>query len=147
MTAKLDALEKRIADKAEQLRQLKARKQQIAAQARAKETKAKRAEENQRKYEVGGLVKLAGLLDMDKGTLLGILLVAAENYSDVALAGLPPDKRQQAEQGIRAFKAKGDALLAERERSRKAASSPETTQGATNAPQGTRMPTRPPETR
>jgi len=47
MTAKLDALEKRIADKAEQLRQLKARKQQIAAQARAKETKARRAEENQ----------------------------------------------------------------------------------------------------
>lgn len=147
MTAKLDALEKRIADKAEQLRQLKARKQQIAAQTRAKETKAKRAEENQRKYEVGGLAKLAGLLDMDKGTLLGILLVAAENYSDAALAALPPDKRQQLEQGIRAFKAKGDALLAERERSRKAASGSETAQGATNAPQGTPMATRPPQTR
>lgn len=147
MTAKLDALEKRIADKAEQLRQLKARKQQIAAQARAKETKARRAEENQRKYEVGGLVKLAGLLDMDKGTLLGILLVAAENYGDAALAGLPPEKRQQAEQSIRAFKTKGDALLAERERSRKAASGPQTAQGATNAPQDRRTPTTPPETR
>lgn len=146
MTAKLDALEKRIADKAEQLRQLKARKQQIAAQARAKEAKARRAEENQRKYEVGGLVKLAGLLDMDKGTLLGILLVAAENYSDAVLAGLPPEKRQQAEQSIRAFKAKGDALLAERERSRKAASGPQTAQGATNAHQPTQMTTRPPET-
>jgi len=92
-------------------------------------------------------VKLAGLLDMDKGTLLGILLVAAENYSDAALAGLPPEKRQQAEQGNRAFKAKGDALLAERERSRQSASGPQTAQGATNAPQGVRMATRPPETR
>lgn len=147
MTAKLDALEKRIADKAEQLRQLKARKQQMAAQARAKEAKAKRAEENQRKYEVGGLVKLAGLLDMDKGTLLGALLALAENYSDEVLPSLPPEKRQHTDRTRQLYKAKGDALLAERERSRQATSGPQTAQGATNGAQGTPMSTRPPQTR
>lgn len=145
--AQLETLEKRIADKEEQLRQLKAKKQQMAAQARAKEAKARRAEENQRKYEVGGLVKLAGLLDMDKGMLLGALLTLADGYSDAALAALPPDRRQQAERARELYKAKGDALLAERERSRKASQGAETAQGTTNAPQTSRMPTRPPESR
>lgn len=88
------------------LKQLKARKAQIEAQQKALESKKKRAEENQRKYEVGGLVKLAGLLDLDKGALLGGLLMVADRLNS------SPDWAAN-------VKKRGDALLAEREQSRK----------------------------
>lgn len=111
--ADLTRLETRITEagkKAEEalvrLKQLKARKAQIEAQQKALESRKRRTEENQRKYEVGGLVKLAGLLDVDKGALLGALLMAAD--------------RLASEEWLAKAKQRGDALLAEREQSRKA---------------------------
>jgi hypothetical protein len=120
MTAKLEALEKRITEQQENLRQLKARKQLVAAQIRTKEAKVKRAADNQRKYEVGGLVVLAGLAEMDKGMLLGLLLGVAETYCPDAPEKIEGSQSRMNAARLQQFKAKGDALLAERERSRKA---------------------------
>lgn len=113
--ADLSLLEKRIAEadkKAAEalaaLKQLKARRAQIEAQQRAMEAKKKRAEENQRKFQAGGLVQLAGLLDADKGFLLGALLMAADRKNDADF--------------FVNVKLRGDKLLAEREHDRKSKS-------------------------
>ncbi|WP_254892762.1 MULTISPECIES: conjugal transfer protein TraD [Acidithiobacillus] len=59
-------------------------------------------------FKVGGLVELAGLLECDKGALLGGLLETAETWRDG-----PESPRFQE------WKQSGDALLAEREAERK----------------------------
>lgn len=79
-------------------------KREARALAQAQTAKDRKAE-NQRKYELGGLVKLAGLHDTDRGALLGALLSLAPLLADP----------QQAD----AFKHVGDELLARRERERK----------------------------
>lgn len=99
--------DKKAADALARLKQLKARKAQLEAQQKALESKKRRSEENQRKFEVGGLVKLAGLLDIDKGTLLGGFLMVADRLNN------SPDWAAN-------VKKRGDALLAEREQTRKA---------------------------
>ena len=113
--ADLARLETRIGEagkKAEEalarLKQLKARKTQIEAQQRALEAKKKRAEQNQAKFAAGGLIQLAGLLDTDKGALLGALLMAKD--------------RMSSEEWFANAKRRGDALLAERADARKAPS-------------------------
>ena len=100
--------DKKAAEALARLKQLKARKAQIEAQQKALESKKRRAEENQLKYTVGGLVKLAGLIDIDKGALLGALLMAADRLSS--------------EEWFANAKRRGDALLAERADARKAVS-------------------------
>lgn len=105
----------------EKIRQLKARKAQVEARAKAEEVKRKRSEENQRKYEIGGLVKLAGLLGADKGALLGGLLMVADRLNS------SPDWAAQ-------VKTRGDALLAEREHGRKANSNQQKTQDKEQQP-------------
>lgn len=91
---------------AEKIRQMKTRRQQIEARQRLLESKRRRSDENQRKFEVGGLAALAGLLYADKGQLLGGLLMVADRLNN------SPDWAKQ-------VKARGDALLADREQTRK----------------------------
>ena len=109
LETRIDEAGKKAAEALARLKQLRERKQQIEAQQKALESKKRRAEENQLKYTVGGLVKLAGLLDVDKGTLLGALLMIADRVNS------SPDWAAQA-------KKRGDALLAERADARKAVS-------------------------
>jgi hypothetical protein len=72
---------------------------------------ARRAQLNQRKYSVGGLAQIAGLLEVDVSFLLGAFLSVADmRESD----GTWPDE------SFRKFKARGAAELATREAARKA---------------------------
>lgn len=91
LRAKLDALE---GEKKEKERAVRVAERQRARKA-----------ENQRKFELGGLMKTAGLFDYDKGALLGALL-------SIQLALDEPTKFAE-------FKRLGDAQLAQRERERK----------------------------
>ncbi len=98
------ALEQLLASKKKRLDELK------EAERKAQKA-ARRAQLNQRKYSVGGLAQIAGLLDSDVGFLLGAFLsVADRRESD----GTWPDEL------FRKFKARGDAELATREAARKA---------------------------
>jgi hypothetical protein len=76
---------------------------------REKEDAARRAR-NRRLILQGALVDIAGLADLDRGVLLGGLLHLAETF------GGAEGSRLQAR-----FKARGDALLAQRERAGKMA--------------------------
>lgn len=96
----------------EKISTLKAKLQALEAEQKAQERATRQAErqrarkaDNQRKFELGGLTKLAGLFDCDKGALLGGFL---------ALQRLMADADQFSE-----FKRAGDALLAEKEQQRK----------------------------
>lgn len=92
------------------LQQLEAeQKKQERAARQAEATKA-RKEENRCKFELGGLVKLAGLHNVDRGALLGALM---------SLEPLLADPQQAPE-----FKRYGDVLLARRERERKSSAPP-----------------------
>ena len=59
-------------------------------------------------FMVGGLAEIAGLLEWDKGTLLGALVMISQ------IAQNPADQHT-----LKNWKNAGDALLAEREASRK----------------------------
>lgn len=97
----------------EKITALKAKLQALETEQKTKERAARQVErqrarkaENQHKYELGGLLKLAGLFDYDKGALLGALLT------------LPPFLAES--DRFSEFKRTGDALLARREQERKA---------------------------
>ncbi|AOL20342.1 MULTISPECIES: conjugal transfer protein TraD [Xanthomonas] len=88
----------------------RARKMERLAAQRQKLVKSvQRREIHQRKFEVGGLVQIAGLLSEDRGFLLGVLLLAQEKMSN-------PDWTTEQYQ---ALKRHGDSELAAREASRK----------------------------
>ena len=106
LAKRIDEAERKAKEAAEKLKQLKARKSAIDARQKAIEAKRSQAVENRLKFEVGGLVKIAGLMTMDPGALLGALLIEA-------------DKLQDAEY-LAAAKRRGAGVLA----SRKAASNP-----------------------
>ena len=59
-------------------------------------------------FMVGGLAEIAGLLELDKGTLLGALVMISQ------IAHNPADRHT-----LKNWKSAGDALLAEREAGRK----------------------------
>ena len=105
LSKRIAEADKKAAEALAALKQLKARRAQIEAQQRAMEAKKKRAEENQRKFQAGGLVQLAGLLESDRGYLLGALLMASDRFSDAEF--------------FANVKMRGDKLLAEREHERK----------------------------
>ena len=87
---------------------LKAEKERIHKQerkARTAENAKLRKAQNQDKYAYGGLCEIAGLLDTDKGAVLGVLLWASEALKDA-------DK-------LASFKKRGDSILAQREAARK----------------------------
>ena len=97
----------------EKISALKEKLQALEAEQKARERAARQAEktrsrkeENRRKYELGGLLKIADLFDKDKGALLGALLTLTPSLAD-------PTKFSD-------FKKEGDALLARLERARQA---------------------------
>lgn len=100
----------------EKITALKEKLQALEAEQKARERANRQAErtktrkeENRRKFELGGLCKLAGLFDFDRGALLGALLTLQQLLTN-------PDQFAE-------FKRAGDALLELRERQRTAASS------------------------
>jgi len=104
-------LEQLAARKAEIEAALKVEKERIKRQerkARTAENAKARKTQNKLKYEYGGLCEIAGLLGVDRGTVLGLLLTGAAQIKD------KPDSAT-------AWKQKGDAMLAQREASRKKA--------------------------
>lgn len=103
----------------QKLKQLKALRMKVLAQQRAVDARRQRAEDNQTKYAVGGLASLAGLLEMDRGALLGAFLIVAD--------------RLKGETFFANCKQRGDELLAQREAQRLARKAPE---GATMAADG-----------
>lgn len=95
----------------EKITALRAKLQALETEKKAQERVSRQADrqkerkaENQRKFELGGLCKLAGLFDFDRGALLGALLT---------LLPLLSDANRFAE-----FKRAGDALMERRERER-----------------------------
>ena len=111
MTPKLTRLQ--AAEQAAEIAETKARAAREKLQALRKEQDRKekiaaRKARNNALFQVGGLVEIAGLLDADKGALLGALLDAADTLQQ----GPESPHFQQ-------WKPRGDALLAERERNRK----------------------------
>ncbi|MFN6508925.1 conjugal transfer protein TraD [Xanthomonas translucens] len=97
--------------------EVRIRKMERLAAKRQKLVKSvQRREVHQRKFEVGGLALIAGLLNEDRGFLLGILLRAQEEMSSPAWT---TDRYQ-------ALKQLGDSELAAREASRKSRHSTET---------------------
>lgn len=68
--------------------------------ARTAERTAIRKAETRKKIECGGLVKIAGLFDTDRGAVLGVLLWAAKKFRD------DPSS-------LESFKKRGDEKLAE----------------------------------
>lgn len=100
-TRNLQALLKaeRAADRARSARAAAAR---LVANASEAERKAR----TRRIIELGGLVELAGLADLDRGAVLGLLLDAAKRASDA--------------EALATAKRAGDALLSSRESERKA---------------------------
>ncbi len=97
-------LDDRIAALEGKLKGLKDKQQAQARAARHAERQRARKTENHRKFQLGGLLKIAGLFDRDAGALLGGLL---------ALRAALDDPTQFNE-----FKRAGDVLLAQRERER-----------------------------
>ncbi len=84
LAKRIEEAERKAQQAAANVKQLKAKK--AASEARQKAIAAARAKtlEDRRKSEVGSLVKLAGLLDLDNTTLLGALLMAADKLDDLA---------------------------------------------------------------
>ena len=95
-------LDEQIKEGEERLKQLKAKAAQIAARERASQREKERKADAQRKIQLGGLVVLARLADLDKGVLLGGLLAIADQL-----------KGDQRDQFIGRAKARGDHLLNE----------------------------------
>lgn len=88
---------------------MKAEKERLQKQERkaktAENAKARKAA-NAKKFAFGGLGEIAGLLDADKGAVLGVLLWASEKFK------AEPDS-------MASFKKRGDSILAQREAARK----------------------------
>ena len=97
-------LDQKITSLKERLRELEAeKKQKERAEKQADRQRARKAEVR-RKYELGGLLKIAGLFECDKGALLGALL---------SIAPVLEDQKRFSE-----FKRVGDEHLARREQER-----------------------------
>lgn len=97
-------LDDKIAALKARLEALEVEKKEKERATRLVERKRVRKAENQRKYELGGLVKLAGLFEYDKGALLGAMLTLQPLLAE-------SDR-------LSGFKRAGDELLARRERER-----------------------------
>ena len=84
LAKRIEEAERKAQQAAANVKKLKAQK--AASEARQKAIDAARAKtlEDRRKSEVGSLVKLAGLLDLDNATLLGALVIAADKLDDLA---------------------------------------------------------------
>lgn len=112
MVSRLDQLQRQyseITEKAKAARKVveKLRKEQDRTEKR-KETIAARKARNQKIFAVGGLAEIAGLLNLDKGMLLGAFIAISKAASNPAN-----------QHTLDNWKTAGDALLAEREAAHK----------------------------
>lgn len=108
-------LEKLAEQKAAIEAKLKAEKERIQKQerrARTAENAKLRKADTRKKIEFGGLAKIAGLLDTDKGLMLGLLLHIKTQMEE------KPEKLEQ-------YKLRGDSILKQREDVRKGETSNE----------------------
>jgi hypothetical protein len=93
--------------KRELFEEKKAKIEKQLAEVRRKESLRERKQRNQKLIQIGGLVNIAGLTEMDKGLLLGALLEMATTIES------NPGKHDE-------WKHNGDSTLKEREDQRKA---------------------------
>lgn len=100
----MNKIDEKITDLKAKLKALEAEQKAQKRVTRQTERSKARKVENNSKFALGGLIKLAGLFETDRGALLGALLIIPPLLAD-------PEK-------FAAFKQVGDALLARRERER-----------------------------
>lgn len=108
MVSKAERLQKQYAESLEKAKSAKAELDKLRKEQDRKAKSVARKARNNALFKVGGLVELAGLLDSDKGALLGGLMAVAKT-----LEHGPESARFQE------WKQSGDALLAKREAERK----------------------------
>lgn len=82
LAKRIEEAERKAREADQALKQLKAKKAAVEARQRAIEAKRRQAAEDRLRFEVGGLVKQAGLLELDRATLLGALLAEADRLRD-----------------------------------------------------------------
>ena len=108
MVSKVERLQKQYAENLEKAKIAKAELVKLRREQERKDKVSARKARNRVLFQVGGLVELAGLLESDKGALLGGLLAVAKTLEH------GPESSHFQE-----WKQSGDALLAEREAERK----------------------------
>ena len=108
MVSKAERLQKQYEESLEKARTAKSALDKIRRDQDRKEKIAARKARNHALFMVGGLAEIAGLLEWDKGTLLGALVMISQ------IAQNPADQHT-----LKNWKNAGDALLAERKAGRK----------------------------
>ena len=108
MVSKAERLQKQYEESLEKAKIAKSALDKIRRDQDRKEKIVARKARNHALFMVGGLAEIAGLLELDKGTLLGALIMISQ------VAQNPADQHT-----LKNWKNAGDALLAEREATRK----------------------------
>lgn len=108
MASKAERLQKQYEESIAKAKIAKSALDKIRLDQDRKEKIAARKARNHALFMVGGLAEIAGLLEFDKGTLLGALVMISQ------VAQNPADQHT-----LKNWKNAGDALLAEREAARK----------------------------
>ena len=108
MVSKAERLQKQYEESLAKAKTAKSALDKIRRDQDRKEKIAARKARNHALFMVGGLAEIAGLLEWDKGTLLGALVMISQ------IAQNPADQHT-----LKNWKSAGDALLAEREAGRK----------------------------
>ena len=108
MASKAERLQKQYEESLAKAKTAKSALDKIRRDQDRKEKIAARKARNHALFMVGGLAEIAGLLEWDKGTLLGALVMISQ------IAQNPADQHT-----LKNWKSAGDALLAEREAGRK----------------------------
>lgn len=108
MVSKAERLQKQYEESLGKAKTAKLALDKIRRDQERKEKIAARKARNHALFMVGGLAEIAGLLELDKGTLLGALVMISQ------VAQNPADQHT-----LKNWKNAGDALLAEREATRK----------------------------
>ncbi len=108
MVSKAERLQKQYEESLAKAKTAKSALDKIRRDQDRKEKIVARKARNHALFMVGGLAEIAGLLELDKGTLLGALVMISQ------VAQNPADQHT-----LKNWKNTGDALLAEREAGRK----------------------------
>jgi hypothetical protein len=108
MVSKAERLQKQYAESIAKAKTAKLALDKIRRDQDRKEKIAARKARNHALFMVGGLAEIAGLLELDKGTLLGAFVMISQ------IAQNPADKHT-----LKNWKSTGDALLTDRETLRK----------------------------
>jgi hypothetical protein len=108
MASKAERLQKQYEESLAKAKTAKSALDKIRRDQDRKEKITARKARNHALFMVGGMAEIAGLLELDKGTLLGALVMISQ------IAQNPADQHT-----LKNWKNAGDALLAEREAGRK----------------------------